>query len=479
MYAFQRRRVAQLCSRGPRPVRIRYAWLVLLIVLLPLGIEKTMFAIADLLYEREVTAVSRLVPLYTRLTVKRAARKWFDLPSDVHAGSPRDGQLLLNYPLTRPRIRSDGPRPSVLIIAAESLRADMLSPVEMPFTWQFSQDSRRCTDHASGGSASRYGTFTLLYGLHGSYFAPVYAERASPVLVDELKELGYELRIYGTASMNFPEMRATAWVRAQDSVEDSLEPAPGESRDAELVRRFSRWIRTRPQDRPFFAFAFLDAPHFSYRVVAERAPFKPYAASLNGAVLSSSAASELGPLLFNRYRNSVFDVDRSLSEMMTALAETGQLEQTLVVITGDHGEEFFEHGFWGHTANFTPAQVMVPMLLRGPGVTPGVERRPTSHVDVAPTILKMLGADPSQRARWTVGDNMLAPAERRTRVVSGWEAVGLWAPNAIIVLPLDAYKGMPEAYDYGWNPLPDPDGEITRAMPAIRELSESTRRFLR
>lgn len=38
---------------------------------------------------------------------------------------------------------------------------------------------------------------------------------------------------------------------------------------------------------------------------------------------------------------------------------------------------------------------------------------------------------------------------------------------------------MPEAYDYQWNPLPDPDGEISRAAGPIRELSESTRRFLR
>lgn len=479
MYAFQRWRVARLRSHGPPPAQPRLAWLVVLAVLLPLGMEKTMFARADLLHEREITAVSRLVPLYTRLTVRRAARTWFDFPSDPAAGPGRGGRLLLDYPLARPRVRPDGPRPNVLIIAVESLRADMLSPEVMPFTTEFSRSARRFTNHASGGSASRYGTFTLVYGLHGSYFAPVYAERASPVLVDELKELGYELRIYGTASMSFPELRSTAWVHTGASVEDALEPAPGESRDAELVRRFNHWITTRPRERPFFAFAFLDAPHFSYRVVAQRAPFKPYAESLDRAVLSSRTASKLRPLLFNRYRNAVFDVDHSLREMIGALAESGQLENTLVVITGDHGEEFFEHGFWGHTANFTPTQVMVPMLLRGPGVDPGVETRPTSHVDVAPTILEMLGADPAQRALWTVGENMLAPPAQRTRIVSGWEVVGAWTPDSVIVIPLDAYRGMPEAYDYDWKPLADTDAEINRAAPAIRELTESTRRFLR
>jgi hypothetical protein len=479
MYAFQRWRTAQLRSREPRQSRLRIARVALLIVFVPLGVEKTMYARADLVHEREITTVAQLVPLYTRFTVRRAARKWFHLPADKHAGSGLGGQLLLKYPLERPRVRPDGPRPNVLVIAVESLRADMLSPEVMPFTWEFSRGARRFMDHASGGSASRYGTFTLVYGLHGSYFAPVYAERAPPVLVDELKDLGYELRVYGTSSMSFPEMRSTAWVRVQEFVEDALEPAPGESRDAELVRRFTRWVRTRPQGRPFFSFAFLDAPHFSYRVVADRAPFQPYAPSLDRAVLSSKTASSIRPLIFNRYRNSVYDVDHSLREMMTALAESGQLESTLVVITGDHGEEFFEHGFWGHTANFTPTEVLVPMLLRGPGVTPGIENRPTSHVDVAPTILELLGADPSQRTRWTVGEDMLAPTERRSRIVSGWDVVGVWTPDAIVVMPLDAYKGMPEVYDYDWNPVADPDAELERAAPALRELSESTRRFLR
>jgi uncharacterized protein len=121
----------------------------------------------------------------------------------------------------------------------------------------------------------------------------------------------------------------------------------------------------------------------------------------------------------------------------------------------------------------------VPMLLRGPGVTPGVETRPTSHVDVAPTILELLGADPSRRSRWTVGENMLAPAEHRSRIVSGWDVVGTWTTDAIIVMPLDTYKGLPEVYDYDWNPVADPDAAIKRAQPAMREMSESTRRFLR
>ena len=415
MYLFQRWRSARLRRRPPAgSAPLRYGWIVIVLVLVPVVVEKSLYAAADLFNEREITTTAQLVPLYTRFTARKVARKWFGHDVTRYARLDHGKQLLLHYPLERPTIRPDGPRPNILVVLVESMRADMLSPQVMPFTWDFSKGGRRFLDHASGGSASRYGAFTLVYGLHGSYFAPVYAERASPVLVDTLEDLGYEIKVYGTAKMTFPELRSTAWVKVQGAVEDGLQPPPGASRDAELVRRFTRWVETRPRDRPFFAFAFLDAPHFRYHVVTGRTPFMPYIESVDRAVLSSETASRIGPLLFNRYRNSVYDVDHSLGEMLTALERSGQLDNTVVVITGDHGEEFFEHGMWGHTGNFTRTQVMVPMVIRGPGVPPGEERAPTSHVDVAPTLLEMLGADPTQRAKWTVGENMFTPAATAT-----------------------------------------------------------------
>jgi membrane-anchored protein YejM (alkaline phosphatase superfamily) len=478
-YAFLRWRAARLARGAARAPRLRPAWVVLAIVVLPLVADKFTYAVADLRNNREVATVAQLVPLYTRLTVRHAAQKWLHMPLARQPSVGLGKRLLLHYPLERPTVRPDGPRPNILIIAVESLRADMLSPQVMPNTWQFAQGGRRFLDHASGGSASRYGTFTLVYGLHGSYFAPVYAERASPVMVDTLKDLGYEIHVFGTSPMTFPEMRYTAWVRVQDSVEDNLQQGPGESRDAELVRRFDRWTANRTKDRPFFAFAFLDAPHFHYHVVAGRTPFQPYTDSVDRAVLSSKTASTLGPLLFNRYRNAVYDADHSIGEMLDALRRTGQLDDTVVVITGDHGEEFFEHGFWGHTGNFTHTQVEVPMVMRGPGIPPGIEHAPTSHVDVAPTLLELLGADPAQRREWTVGENMLAPAAERDRVVSGWEVVASWGHDTVIVLPLNAYRGAPDVYDYDWKPVKDPDAAMRRAAPALRDLTESTRRFLR
>jgi hypothetical protein len=447
------------------------------------GTEKALYARADLAREREIVAVARLVPGYQRVTVKRLARSWFGYELEARERvSVSSRGLMLRYPLEHPSLASAGARPNILVIAVESLRADALTSEGMPNLWAFAQRSRVFSDHASGGSTSRYGTFALLYGLHGSYFAPVYAENASPVLVDRLLELGYEFRIWGTASMSFPELRSTAWVKVESAVEDKLPRTRGESRDAELVRRFTAWLaqrRSQASAGPFFCFAFVDAPHANYNLSTGVTPFEPFAQELDFFELTGGAAREQAPLVYNRYRNAVYDADRSLGAMLEALASSGELERTLVLITGDHGEEFYEHGFWGHTSNFTRTQVLVPLVLRGPGVEPGRETRPTCHVDVVPTLLELLGADPAQRERYSTGLNLLAPPERRARVLAGWDTLGLWTEQAILVLPLDAYGGAPEAYDYDWKPLAEPARAWREGAEGLRELTESCRRFLR
>ncbi len=97
------------------------------------------------------------------------------------------------------------------------------------------------------------------------------------------------------------------------------------------------------------------------------------------------------PGIFNRYINSVHHLDQQLGRVLDRLERDGRLDDTLVVITGDHGEEFMEHGRWGHNSEFHDEQVRVPLVLAGPGVPGGVVTAPTSHLDVAPTLLGLLG----------------------------------------------------------------------------------------
>ncbi len=89
-------------------------------------------------------------------------------------------------------------------------------------------------------------------------------------------------------------------------------------------------------------------------------------------------------------------LDANLGRVLDALAESGHLDDTLVVYTSDHGESAGAHGLWfKHLMN--EESVGVPLLMAGPGVAPRRVTAPVSHVDLFPTFLDWAGvtsADP-------------------------------------------------------------------------------------
>ena len=68
---------------------------------------------------------------------------------------------------------------------------------------------------------------------------------------------------------------------------------------------------------------------------------------------------------FNRYRNSAYWTDGELARVTGYLKEKGLLENTIVVVSSDHGEEFNDNklNYWGHNGNYTDAQIKVPLIV--------------------------------------------------------------------------------------------------------------------
>jgi arylsulfatase A-like enzyme len=96
------------------------------------------------------------------------------------------------------------------------------------------------------------------------------------------------------------------------------------------------------------------------------------------------------------YDNSIRWTDGSIELLLERLAELGQLDKTLVVITSDHGEAFLERGFEGHAREVYRETTEVPFLLLLPfRLEPGVVvKARTQNVDVWPTVFDLLGLPP-------------------------------------------------------------------------------------
>lgn len=477
---FWRREARRDAGARPAPwARTRVVWAVALAPAM-LAVA-ALYARADLVRDPHVMAHARVYPLYPMLTVKRIARDVFgmDLARRPEVDLPAAG-ISLDYPKRMPVLPAGEPAPNIVVVVVDSLRADMVTPENMPRTSALAGRARVFADHLSSGNGTRFGVFGMLYGLHGSYWNAIYDEKRSPAMIDALLARGYDVCAYTSASWDFPEFRSTTWVRMEKTAEDRLTSRRPGARDDGVAARFERFLGERAPERPFFSYLMLDAPHQRYWFPDEHARFRPYLDEIGYAGITSDPSPEVRMGLFNRYRNSVLYADEVIGRIVDAIAARGELDDTLLVVTADHGEEFFEHGFWGHTSNFTAAQAQVPLLLLGPGVTPGVESRPTCHLDLPSTLLELAGADPAMRVEWTLGASMLDPPAQRVRVVAGWDTLGLHVDEWILEVPMAGHEGLGVVvFDRGWKHVLDDGPALARAGRALGQFAREARRFVR
>jgi arylsulfatase A-like enzyme len=107
--------------------------------------------------------------------------------------------------------------------------------------------------------------------------------------------------------------------------------------------------------------------------------------------LSAEEMAQLGAL----YDAEVAAVDHEIGRLLEGLEQRGILQHALVIVTADHGEEFMEHGSFGHGFNLFNTTVRVPLIVVGPEIPAGrVVRENVSLIDLAPTLLDLLHLAP-------------------------------------------------------------------------------------
>ncbi len=171
---------------------------------------------------------------------------------------------------------------------------------------------------------------------------------------------------------------------------------PGRIGAEDISRRFLRWLdhrASRGTGGPFFAFLnYYDAhgPYFPPEPFWSRAlpgePRRPVTV-LPGAW--SVSAVTLGR---RAYQGAVAYLDGQIGALLDSLRARGALRETLVIVAGDHGEEFFEHGLMGHGNSLYAPSVRVPLLLVWPGHLPSSRvRDPVSLAGLPATVMDLLG----------------------------------------------------------------------------------------
>jgi membrane-anchored protein YejM (alkaline phosphatase superfamily) len=163
--------------------------------------------------------------------------------------------------------------------------------------------------------------------------------------------------------------------------------------DGQAVADFVRYLRT-AHASPFFSFLFLNGTHFPYYVPLGSDFFQPQLEQID---LSDPHLQRHREEIINRYRNSLHRIDQLVGEILRALREREIDGETILAITGDHGESFWDDERLSHTSLLSAAQLHVPLILSIPGQGPRRIESVSSHVDVIPTLLDAAGIalDPS------------------------------------------------------------------------------------
>lgn len=269
------------------------------------------------------------------------------------------------------------PRPNILLISVDALRADRLG------AWGYPRPTSPSLDRLAAGSARFEWTFTsspttrraipsLFTGRHGSSIEWSQSRRPR-ALAELLAEAGYDTAAITCCRRFALAERELTGFRMLDTVADETGRRQRGEDSAEVVAsRAAAWLRSRAAtEQPFLLWLHFYDPHMPY--------------------LPPERRNEFGSAESDRYDAEIRYTDRHIGAVLDELAARGLADRTVVVVTADHGEELGEHGIRFHARSLFNPVVRVPLIVRVPGAPPRQVATPVSLVDVMPTILSLAG----------------------------------------------------------------------------------------
>jgi arylsulfatase A-like enzyme len=337
--------------------------------------------------------------------------------------------------------------PNVLIVLIDTLRADHLGcygygrPTSPAIDRLATQGTLflHATSQSTWTKPSTASLFTGRYpSQHQAYLERSRIPDAELLLPEALAQLGYRTAVFSGNPWVTPEYGFAQGVEHFDSIYDErfarvtlymqtlkrinmllsdkrrvynfvksrVQHTPSTTaRDQVLLGHLIHWLDD-VGNHPFFAHVQLMSPHHPYdppppfdRFVPKSGlapvttyPHKSYFFFDQGAPLAPAALADM----VGRYDGDILFADGVVERILAALDARGLAENTVVVLTSDHGEEFYDHQNWGHGQSVYEELAHVPLIIRYPKAFPAGQRveRPVMLVDVMPTILALAGAAP-------------------------------------------------------------------------------------
>lgn len=295
--------------------------------------------------------VATCLPQFYPLTANKLMTKLGIIHHPVSHPQLNDTTTLntgITYPL-HPLISNDTvSRKNIIFILLDSWNPRIFDTETMPNLSGFATRSSVFTHHLSSSSGTRGSIFGLFFGISPTYWKAFELSGTSPLFIQTLLEQGYDVQTFPSATLQNPPFDRIIFGEVPHLRTETQGATPFE-RDTRLTADFLQYLDQKP-DKPFFAFLFYDLLHAISIPAPHRHKFEPSWEYANYMALSNEM--DATPF-FNLYRNCGWYVDSLVGSIVGELEHKGLLDNSILVITGDHSQEFNENkkNYWGHGSN--------------------------------------------------------------------------------------------------------------------------------
>ena len=404
--------------------------------------------------KRSVLESTGYLPYYFPIRMNSTLDKWGLIDGDklslMQFEDGADGGDLA-YPVKPLQTEQPDTLLNIVIFGVDSWNYRTMTRECVPNVYALADSAELYPDHFSSSNGTRGGLFGLFTGVSSYYWDSFERSNTQPLLVTRLKELGYDIQAYPSATFADPPF-AKMFFAGIDGLNTDTKGKTVFERDCQITRNFiadlpaapaavpaavpavspagpssavsasspagpsSAVPASSPSAKPFFKFVFYDLPHAIQIPKDHLYHFQP---SWEYADYMELGNDDDPTPFFNLYRNCVWTVDSLIGEAINALKERDLLKNTVIVITGDHGQEFNENhkNYWGHWANYSRPQTGVPMVYYYPGCKPRKAKHRTTHYDISATLLKQVLGVKNPTDDYSMGRLLSDPTPRDWHVV--------------------------------------------------------------
>ena len=325
------------------------------------------YAWADAYLYRPITMQRSNFPLSYPMTARSFLEKHGFLDGEEYtqklAQEGRLDALKIDYPKKELTYAPITHKPNILIVTVSGLRHDAISNEKMPKLAEFATSSTEFTNHYSTGNSNNAGLIGLFYGLNANYTDSILSNHTQSVLIEKLRAEHYQLGLFSATNFKDSVFRQALFREMKLSSNKTNKP-----NNESAVKNLNDFIKAQKTDSPWFAYLDL--------------------------------ALEV---------KSLSDYDRTLQDIDSLLAkalESTPLENTLVIITSEHGVTFNEMNEKERENYFGRDEVQVPLLVYWKDLPVGKQYGLSSHTDILPALMRQIFHVENRLMDYTQGANL-------------------------------------------------------------------------